>query len=60
MPANFASQLKPRQIEALVLMMKNLDTLVGTVVDDQGNAIEQPAKIAEDGEDATTSDGEGG
>lgn len=60
MPANFASQLKPRQIEALVLMMKNLDSLVGTVVDDQGNTIEQPPKTAEDGDDATTSDGEGG
>ena len=38
MPNNFASQLKPRQVEALVLMMKHLDELV----DENGNIIEAP------------------
>jgi cytochrome c oxidase subunit 2 len=38
MPNNFASQLKPRQIEALILMMKHMDELV----DEEGNIIEPP------------------
>ena len=50
MPNNFASQLKPRQVEALVLMMKHLDDLV----DDDGNIIEPPAA------DEATGEGEGG
>ena len=50
MPNNFASQLKPRQVEALVLMMKHLDDLV----DDDGNIIEPPAT------DEATGEGEGG
>ena len=43
MPNNFAGQLKPRQIDALVLMMKHLDELV----DEDGNIIEVPASDAE-------------
>ncbi|MBM43391.1 MAG: cytochrome c oxidase subunit II [Phycisphaerae bacterium] len=50
MPNNFASQLKPRQVEALVLMMKHFDELV----DEEGNIIEPPA--AEESE-ASTGDG---
>jgi len=50
MPNNFASQLKPRQVEALVLMMKNLDDLV----DEDGNIIEPPAS------EEMTGEGEGG
>jgi hypothetical protein len=34
----FQGQLKQRQIDALILMLKNLDQLV----DDQGNVIEEP------------------
>lgn len=46
MPNNFASQLKPRQVEALVLMMKNLDKLTeeGWVGEDgKVQTPEQPA-----------------
>ena len=50
MPNNFASQLKPRQVEALVLMMKHFDELV----DEDGNIIEPPAT---EESDASTGDG---
>lgn len=43
----FQGQLKERQIDALILMMKNLDRLV----DDQGNVIESPDL---DGADVST------
>ena len=43
MPSNFASQLKPRQVEALVLMMKNLDRLADEGwIDGDGN-VQKPA-----------------
>ena len=42
MPNNFASQLKPRQVEALVLMMKHLDRLADEGwIDEDGN-VQQP------------------
>jgi hypothetical protein len=55
MPNNFASQLKPRQVEALVLMLKNLDSLV----DDEGNIIEK-SKADSTASTNSASTGEGG
>ena len=42
MPNNFASQLKPRQVEALVLMMKHLDRLADEGWIDEGGNVQQP------------------
>ena len=53
---SFQGQLKERQIDALVLMIKNLDSLVGTVVDDQGNILENPDLGDETSEEGTTDD----
>lgn len=57
MPNNFASQLKPRQIEALVLMMKNLDKLAdeGWIGEDG-----KPQKPAEPATDSSASADPGG
>jgi cytochrome c oxidase subunit 2 len=46
MPTNFGKQLKPRQIDAIVGMLKNLDSLV----DEQGEPLPQePASSDEEG-----------
>ena len=56
MPNNFASQLKPRQIEALVLMMKHMDELV----DEDGNIIEPPETEEPKASAMTETTGDGG
>ena len=42
MPNNFASQLKPRQVEALVLMMKHLDRLADEGWIDENGKVQTP------------------
>ena len=42
MPNNFASQLKPRQVEALVLMMKHLDRLADEGWIDENGKVQKP------------------
>lgn len=62
MPNNFASQLKPRQVEALVLMMKHLDRLADEGWIDENGKVQKPEAPSPDSSAAAdpARTGEGG